>query len=105
MRGRFNDRDGQLYICGLYAWAGNRVEPGGFYRVRYTGGEVVVPVGISARGSAFELTFSAELDRAFVGQPENYSIRVWDLKRTSNYGSPHINETITGDHAGNAAVG
>ena len=92
MRGRFSDLDGQLYVCGLYAWAGNRIEPGGFYRVRYTGKEVLVPIGISAREHAFELTFSADLDRAFVEDPGNYSIRTWDLKRTSDYGSPHYNE-------------
>jgi hypothetical protein len=32
MRGRFNPADGQLYTCGLYAWAGNRQHPGGFFR-------------------------------------------------------------------------
>lgn len=92
MRGRFNDDDGQLYVCGLYAWAGNRVEPGGFYRVRYTGGEVLVPVDIRARESTLDLTFSSQLDSSFVQDPERYEIRVWDLRRTSNYGSPHINE-------------
>ncbi len=37
MRGRFHPTDGQLYTCGMFAWAGNRTQPGGFYRVRYTG--------------------------------------------------------------------
>ena len=37
MRGRFHPADGQLYCCGMFAWAGNQTQPGGFYRVRYTG--------------------------------------------------------------------
>ena len=41
MRGRFHPVDGQLYTCGLFAWAGDRTQPGGFYRVRATGKPIV----------------------------------------------------------------
>ena len=27
MRGRFHPKDGQLYACGMYAWAGDRTQP------------------------------------------------------------------------------
>ncbi len=37
MRGRFHPVSGQLYCCGMFAWAGDQTQPGGFYRVRYTG--------------------------------------------------------------------
>ena len=37
MRGRFHPHDGQLYACGMFAWAGNATQPGGLYRIRYTG--------------------------------------------------------------------
>ena len=49
MRGRFHPDDGQLYACGMFAWAGNQTQPGGFYRVRYTGKPAWVPLGLSAR--------------------------------------------------------
>ncbi len=49
MRGRFHPIDGQLYACGMFAWAGTQVQPGGFYRLRYTGKPLDVPVGLSAR--------------------------------------------------------
>ena len=29
MRGRFHPTDGQLYTCGMFAWAGNQTVPGG----------------------------------------------------------------------------
>lgn len=92
MRGRFSDRDGQLYVCGLFAWAGNRVAPGGFYRVRYTGAEVAVPVDLHAHARGLDVTFSEPLDRAFVEDEARYAIRVWNLKRTANYGSGHHDE-------------
>ena len=34
MRGRFNPIDEHLYACGMFAWAGNATQPGGFYRLR-----------------------------------------------------------------------
>ena len=92
MRGKFSPDDGQLYVAGMFAWAGNRVEPGGFYRVRYTGEEVVVSTGIHARQGALDLTFSAPLDESFVRDVSNYTIHAWDLKRSANYGSEHYNE-------------
>ena len=51
MRGRFHPGDGQLYTCGLFAWAGDRTQPGGFYRVRATGKPMFLPIGLSARTS------------------------------------------------------
>ena len=47
MRGRFNPRNGQFYGCGMFAWGGNQMQPGGFYRVRYTGNEQEVFLGHS----------------------------------------------------------
>ena len=49
MRVRFHPQNGQLYACGMFAWAGNQTEPGGFYRVRYTGKPVHLPIGLHAR--------------------------------------------------------
>ena len=92
MRGRFNPTDGQLYTCGLYAWAGDRTRPGGFYRIRATGKPMFAPVGLHARKDGMEITFTDRLDRKAASDPSNYSVRVWSLKRTVNYGSDHIDE-------------
>jgi hypothetical protein len=43
MRGRFNPRDGQLYLSGLKGWQSSATRDGGLYRVRYTGGPVRMP--------------------------------------------------------------
>ena len=92
MRGRFHPGDGQFYTCGMYAWAGNQTQPGGFYRVRYTGKPLVVPVGLAARRDGIAITFTGALDRSTATDPSSYSVRVWGLKRSENYGSEHIDE-------------
>jgi putative heme-binding domain-containing protein len=92
MRGRFHPNNGQLYCCGMYAWAGDRTQPGGFYRVRYTGKPVYLPVGLHATRSGMTLTFTGALDPKTAGDPKNYAVRTWGLRRSEKYGSDHIGE-------------
>ncbi len=92
MRPRFHPTDGQLYVCGMFAWAGNQTVPGGFYRVRYTGKPADLPVGLKAKSGAVELTFTDALDAKNAADPKNYEVKVWGLKRSQQYGSKHIEE-------------
>jgi hypothetical protein len=92
MRGRFHPTDGQLYACGMYAWAGNQTRPGGFYRVRYTGKPADLPVGLRAKAGGLEVTFTDALDPSAAGDPANYTVKVWGLKRSQQYGSKHLDE-------------
>jgi hypothetical protein len=92
MRPRFHPTDGALYACGMYAWAGNQLAPGGLYRVRYTGAPADLPVGLKAQAGALELTFTDPLDAKAVADAKNFEVKVWGLKRTQNYGSKHIDE-------------
>lgn len=91
MRGRFHPQDGQLYLCGMFAWAGSATHPGGIYRLRATGKEMHLPVKLNATKQGVSLGFTAPIDDSSV-TPENFQIRVWDLKRTAGYGSQHFNE-------------
>lgn len=92
MRGRFNPKDGQLYTLGMSAWATNQMlQVGGLYRVRYTGQSLHLPIATKALTSGVELTFAAPLDRASAEDPSRYTVTVWDLKRTRNYGSQRYN--------------
>jgi hypothetical protein len=91
MRGRFNPEDGQLYLCGMFAWAGSATHPGGIYRLRATGKEMHLPVQLHAERQGISLGFTAPMDIASV-TPQNVRIKVWDLKRTAGYGSQHFNE-------------
>lgn len=92
MRGRFHPKNGQLYACGMFAWAGNQHQPGGFYRVRYTGKPVYLPIGLNARRDGMAVTFSGTLDRESATDARNWAVKTWTLHRSANYGSDHINE-------------
>ncbi len=91
MRGRFHPTDGQLYLCGMFAWAGNATHPGGLYRLRATGQPMHLPVGLHATKSGLRLTFTEPLDPASL-DIKNLHIKTWSLKRTADYGSKHYDE-------------
>ena len=92
MRGRFHPQDGQLYLCGMFAWAGAATQPGGFYRLRYTGQPVQLPVGLAAKKNGMSLRFSGPLDPETSRDLTHFTAKAWGLRRSANYGSPHLNE-------------
>ncbi|MEQ8416221.1 MAG: DUF6797 domain-containing protein [Imperialibacter sp.] len=92
MRGRFNPEDGQLYACGMSAWGTSQMMRGGeFYRVRYTGSPLSVPVALAAEDDGVRLSFANELDRNKAMQPTNYEVQTWDIVRSRKYGSKRYN--------------
>jgi hypothetical protein len=92
MRGRFHPGDGQLYACGLFAWASNQQAPGGFYRVRRTGQPLRVPIELHARKDAVSLTFTDPLDAESAQDVGSYAVTTWSIKRSAEYGSEHHDE-------------
>jgi hypothetical protein len=91
MRGRFDPVDGQLYLCGMFAWAGSATQPGGLYRVRYTERPLHVVVGLHASKQRLTLTFTDPLDRPRMEQAK-VTIKTWGLRRTADYGSQHYDQ-------------
>ena len=95
MRGRFNPKDGQLYVAGMSAWATSQmIQTGGLYRVRYAGGAVRMPVDLTVLQDGVTITFAEALDATAAGEPARYTVNAWDLERTRRYGSPRIDERI-----------
>jgi hypothetical protein len=92
MRGRFSPLDGQLYGCGMFAWAGNRQQPGGFYRIRYMDLPAYQPIALSTKKGKVTIGFSDLIDPKSIADISRWEVRAWDLKRTTNYGSKHLNE-------------
>jgi hypothetical protein len=93
MRGRMHPTNGQLYLCGLSAWATSQTEQeGGFYRLRPTGQPAALPTAWHIIPGGIELTFSEPLATATVTELARYVVKVWELKRSANYGSPRVNE-------------
>ena len=91
MRGRFHPLDGQLYLCGMFSWAGSATYPGGLYRLRATGQPMDLPVALHATKSSLKLTFTEPLDPSSL-DTKNVQITTWSLKRTAKYGSEHFDE-------------
>ncbi len=87
MRGRFNKRDGQLYIAGLKGWQTNAGREGGLDRVRYTGQPVAMPSSLKVRDGGIEIGFTQKLDRELAEDPESYAIKASDIEWSQNYGS------------------
>lgn len=87
MRGRFNPKDGQLYVAGLQGWQTKAVKISGFDRVRYTGKPVYTVESLKYTPSGLRLTFSQPLDAKEAADAENFSARRWNYRRTSDYGS------------------
>ena len=90
MRGVFHPVNGQLYTCGLYGWAGNKTKSGGFYRVRYTGEPVNLANALHVASDGLVVGFTDPLAPASATDPGNYSLQVWNLRWSANYGSPDL---------------
>jgi hypothetical protein len=98
--------DGALYTCGMYAWSGNAVGPGGFYRIRRNEEKpAYLPLAVHAMKGALRVTFSDPIDPASVNT-DAFAFKIWSLKRTADYGSKHYEERpleITAARTGAAA--
>ncbi|TWT96531.1 DUF6797 domain-containing protein [Neorhodopirellula pilleata] len=101
MRARFHPENGQMYACGMHAWGSDQSEsPGGLYRIRYTGAESLLPIGLAAHSEGMTITFSQAVDVQSASDPNSYLVDTWALKRTANYGSDLYDEqSLTIDSA------
>jgi hypothetical protein len=86
-RGRFRAQDEQLYVVGTMGWSSTAAHDGSFQRVRYTGGKVVLPVGLNAHANGMRITFNEPLQRDEAQDSENYSIEQWNYRYGAQYGS------------------
>ena len=87
MRGRFNPRDGQLYVCGLRGWQTTAVRDGCLQRLRATGKPLDIVTALHVRHDAIEITVSTPLDPAFATDLGNWDVQWWNYRWTKSYGS------------------
>jgi azurin len=86
-RGRFNPKDGQLYVSGMAGWGTYTIADGCFQRIRYTGEPAQLPTAFHAHENGVLLTFSQPLDRRAVGRPERQFAQAWNYRYGPGYGS------------------
>lgn len=92
LNGSVNPADGQFYLAGfqVIGW-GNSIDTlAGLGRVRYTGAPVTLPREVAAMDQGFLLRFDVALDPATATDPANYSLAMWNYRRTYRYGSPQL---------------
>ncbi|MDP6505242.1 MAG: hypothetical protein QF886_16585, partial [Planctomycetota bacterium] len=90
MRGRFNPRDGQLYISGLRGWLTNAAQDGAFERVRYTGKPIHLPSELHVKPNGIAITFTSTMDRPTAEDIGFYSVKQWTYRWNAAYGSKHF---------------
>ena len=86
-RGRFNPRDGHLYVCGLNGWQTAAKRDGCLQRVRYTGQPLLIPTGLSVHEDGIRLSFAEKLDLKQAGDPKRYEVEEWNYRWSADYGS------------------
>ncbi|MDA1048919.1 MAG: TIM barrel protein [Planctomycetota bacterium] len=89
-RGRFSPADGQLYVSGMQGWGSYTPDDGSFQRVRYTGADVQLPVGIRLHENGVAITFSSPLDGNVASQSASHFAQCWNYRYGSAYGSPEF---------------
>jgi putative heme-binding domain-containing protein len=89
-RGRFNPKDGQLYVSGMAGWGNYAVADGSFQRVRWTGQAVQLPSGFRVHENGIAVTFTQPVHRELAGQPRSHFAQAWNYRYSAAYGSPEF---------------
>jgi putative heme-binding domain-containing protein len=89
-RGRFNPRDGQLYVSGMTGWGTYTSADGCFQRVRYTGEPAQLPLEFHAHENGVLVRFSRPLDAGLAGRAGSHFAQAWNYRYSSGYGSPEL---------------
>lgn len=90
MRGRFHDKDGQLYVCGLKGWQTAGARDGAVQRVRYTGKPVNMPRGLHIHENGIRIEFTDPMDVELLEDLDSYGILQWNYLWSGAYGSPQL---------------
>jgi len=89
-RGRFNPKDGQLYVSGMAGWGTYTDADGSFQRVRYTGQAAQLPTAFRAHENGVQVTFAQPIDRVIAEQVNNHFAQAWNYRYSASYGSPEF---------------
>jgi putative heme-binding domain-containing protein len=107
-RGRFNPKDGQLYVSGMAGWGSYTPDDGCFHRVRYTGKPVQLPRSFHVHENGVLVAFTQAVDRKALAKQPNHFAQVWNYRYSPGYGSPELSTrhpgTVGHDHLEISAV-
>jgi azurin len=95
-RGRFNPKDGQLYVSGMGGWGTYTPDDGSFQRVRFTGDPVQLPCGFHVHQNGILLRYTDPLDVKAAAEPRNHFAQCWNYRYSAAYGSPEFSPSHPG---------
>ena len=88
-QGRFNPKDGHLYVSGIAGWQTYTTDDGCLQRVRHVGGAPVL-VGHEVRDNGVLLRFNEKLDASVASQAVGHFAQCWNYRYAAAYGSPEF---------------
>ncbi len=90
LKATINSSDGLLYLTGFKIWGNSAEEATFFARVRHNSSQPwTIPSQTQVARRGILLRFEQPLQAEFVKRREAYTVRRWNYKRTSAYGSGH----------------
>ncbi|MDA9934587.1 plastocyanin/azurin family copper-binding protein [Rubripirellula sp.] len=95
-RGKFNPRDGQLYVSGMAGWGTYTTDDGCFQRVRYNGEKPQLPVGFHVHENGIRIDFLNTLDQTQIADPDSHFVQAWNYRYSGAYGSPEYSSRQLG---------
>jgi putative heme-binding domain-containing protein len=95
-RGKFNDRDGGLYVSGMAGWGTYTPADGCLERVRYTGRRLQQPTGFHLHDNGVRIDFAEPIDPAVAADPARHFAQVWNYRYGAGYGSDEYSTTHEG---------
>lgn len=94
-RGRFNPKDGQLYVSGMAGWGTYTIADGSFQRVRHTG-DPLLPSAFHVHQNGVLVKFTQPVDRAVAAKTGNHFAQCWNYRYSAGYGSPEFSPNHPG---------
>ncbi|NBX34818.1 hypothetical protein EBR16_05595 [bacterium] len=88
-QGRFNPKDGHLYVTGIAGWQTYTTDDGCLQRLRHVGGAPVL-VAHEVRDNGVWLRFDAALDARAAGRAAGHFAQAWNYRYAAAYGSPEF---------------
>ena len=90
LKASINPADGLLYVTGFRIWGSSAQQTTFFARIRANSSKAwTVPAEARIARRGILLRFDMPLDPVSASRREAYTVRCWNYKRTSNYGSGH----------------
>jgi azurin len=87
-RGRFNPKDGQLYVTGMSGWGTYTIADGCFQRVRYAGSPGgQFPIDFHVHENGIRVSYTSPINAATAGDFKSHFAQAWNYRYSAGYGS------------------